>query len=96
MTVTPTPFPNLNRSDTPTAEEEVKAVASEWPQPQRRDGKEPCGECHLPAGETCDICGATATPSWQQLWNECDETKMGGGLPVGVLARGQWHPGDDA
>lgn len=23
-----------------------------------RAGKEPCGECHLPEGETCDICGA--------------------------------------
>lgn len=21
--------------------------------------KQPCGECHLQAGETCDICGAT-------------------------------------
>ena len=29
-------------------------------QPQRRDGKEPCGECRLKAGETCDICGAAA------------------------------------
>jgi hypothetical protein len=24
----------------------------------RKDGGEPCGECHLQAGETCDICGA--------------------------------------
>lgn len=31
-----------------------------FPQPQRRDGKEPCGECRLPVGETCDICGASA------------------------------------
>lgn len=23
-----------------------------------RVGKEPCGECHLHDGETCDICGA--------------------------------------
>lgn len=23
--------------------------------------KEPCGECHLHPGETCDICGAKAT-----------------------------------
>lgn len=30
-----------------------------FPQPQRRDGKEPCGECHLTIDETCDICGAT-------------------------------------
>lgn len=31
-----------------------------FPQPRRRDGQEPCGECRLPAGETCDICGASA------------------------------------
>lgn len=24
-----------------------------------RAGKEPCGECHLPHGEVCDICGAS-------------------------------------
>jgi hypothetical protein len=30
-----------------------------FPQPDRnRKGKEPCGECHLELGETCDICGA--------------------------------------
>lgn len=23
-----------------------------------RKGKQPCGECHLKVGETCDICGA--------------------------------------
>lgn len=23
-------------------------------------GREPCGECHLQEGETCDICGAKA------------------------------------
>jgi hypothetical protein len=23
-----------------------------------RKGKPPCGECHLKAGETCNICGA--------------------------------------
>lgn len=31
-----------------------------FPKPQRRDGKDPCGECRLPIGETCDICGAVA------------------------------------
>lgn len=34
------------------------AVGEPFPQPQRRDGKPPCGECRLPVGETCDICGA--------------------------------------
>lgn len=32
----------------------------EFPKPSRRDGKEPCGECCLRLGETCDICGAKA------------------------------------
>ncbi|WP_192258606.1 hypothetical protein [Mesorhizobium caraganae] len=31
-----------------------------FPSPQRRDGKEPCGECRIQPGETCDICGASA------------------------------------
>jgi hypothetical protein len=30
-----------------------------FPKPLRNDGGEPCGECHIKAGETCDICGAT-------------------------------------
>jgi hypothetical protein len=34
------------------------------PKPGRNDGGEPCGECHLQPGETCDICGA-AHPSGQ-------------------------------
>lgn len=29
-----------------------------FPQTKRRDGQEPCGECHIKPGETCDICGA--------------------------------------
>jgi hypothetical protein len=32
----------------------------QFPKPQRREGKEPCGECRLPVGEVCDICGASA------------------------------------
>ncbi len=32
------------------------------PQPRRRDGQPPCGECHLQDGEVCDICGAHAEP----------------------------------
>lgn len=27
-----------------------------------KDGGEPCGECHIQPGETCDICGATNEP----------------------------------
>jgi len=40
----------------------IAKVTGQFPQPQRRDGKEPCGECHLPVGETCDICGAFQKP----------------------------------
>ena len=36
----------------------VDANAVSFPQPRRKDGEEPCGECHLQVGETCDICGA--------------------------------------
>jgi hypothetical protein len=28
--------------------------------PTAREGKPPCGECHLQPGERCDICGAQA------------------------------------
>lgn len=30
----------------------------DFPQPRRKDGGEPCGECRIQPGETCDICGA--------------------------------------
>lgn len=29
-----------------------------FPQPQPRTGSDPCGECRLRPGETCDICDA--------------------------------------
>jgi hypothetical protein len=29
---------------------------------QNACNRRPCGECHLSAGETCDICGALAAP----------------------------------
>jgi hypothetical protein len=39
-----------------------------------RKGKPPCGECHLPQGETCDICGAHELTAAQQayglLWRD--------------------------
>lgn len=31
----------------------------DFPIPQRKVGKEPCGECHLPPDEVCDICGTS-------------------------------------
>lgn len=36
-------------------------VGEGLPKPGRRDGQEPCGECHLQAGEKCDVCGAKDT-----------------------------------
>lgn len=33
-----------------------------FPQITRKDGCEPCGECRLNIGETCDICGAINRP----------------------------------
>lgn len=59
----------------------------DFPQPVRRDGQAPCGECRLKTGETCDICGAMQTePTY-------------GGIPLSEHARSGvygWHPGDDA
>jgi hypothetical protein len=31
----------------------------------RKEGGEPCGECHLQPGETCDICGAFQSAEWE-------------------------------
>lgn len=41
----------------PANESNVKALISEL-QEYHAQIKEPCGECHLNIGETCDICGA--------------------------------------
>ena len=30
--------------------------------------KQPCGECHLPSGETCDICGAKRLTATQRAY----------------------------
>ena len=53
--------------------------------PDARKGKPPCGECHIPEGETCDICGATAvfvhvTPKCDHEfagWREFDDGRGG-------------------
>lgn len=34
------------------------ATLTEFPQPCRKPGGKPCGECHIAPGEVCDICGA--------------------------------------
>jgi len=33
-----------------------------FPKPTWNPDSSPCGECHLPIGETCDICGASHAP----------------------------------
>jgi hypothetical protein len=40
------------------AERRREKAKDGFPQPGRRDGQPPCGECHLQENETCDICGA--------------------------------------
>lgn len=50
-----------------------------FPQPQRKDGGIPCGECRLQAGETCDICGAIARIPGLDDW---------------LKQSPQFHPGD--
>lgn len=67
--------------------DEILTAADDFPKPQRRDGKEPCGECRLSFGETCDICGAV------------QKERTFAGIPLSEHARSGpfgWHPGDDA
>ncbi len=44
------------------------------PQPQRNDGGEPCGECRMQPGETCNICGAYG-PDPDRLREDRDERR---------------------
>ncbi|MDU4249050.1 hypothetical protein [Pseudomonas sp.] len=39
--------------------EGIRVAEEPFPSPQKQS--EPCGECRLPEGERCDICGAKAT-----------------------------------
>lgn len=56
---------------------------ADFPEPQRRDGKEPCGECHLQVGEVCDICGAVQPV---ELKEPRDERAVGRLLGAGRAA----------
>lgn len=51
---------------------ESTSTEEPFPQPQQNLGGEPCGECHLQSGETCDICGALspAKRSKYKTWGE--------------------------
>lgn len=55
------------------AREALAASSEPFPQPSRKDGDEPCGECHIQPGETCDICGAINPPPAAQQVHELDE-----------------------
>ena len=37
--------------------------------------QEPCGECHLQDGETCDICGASVPLDPDRLREDRDERR---------------------
>jgi hypothetical protein len=39
--------------------ERLTATTPGLPQPRRKVGELPCGECHVQPGEVCDICGAS-------------------------------------
>lgn len=43
-----------------------------------RAGKEPCGECHVSIGETCDICGAKHPVTLVICGAPCDHDFKGG------------------
>ena len=45
-------------------------TAEAFPQPQSNRGGKPCGECHIQADETCDICGATELPPGFRVLND--------------------------
>lgn len=42
------------------ANEDIGPPGLPRPLPGSRIGLPPCGECHLQAGELCDLCGARA------------------------------------
>jgi len=53
------------------------ASDAEFPKPQRRDGKEPCGECHIGPDEVCDICGARHRQAGApQTWQGLDDARL--------------------
>ncbi len=52
-------YPELSADLFRVAREFGFSKAQDFPKPQRKDGEEPCGECHLQPNEICDICGAS-------------------------------------
>ena len=64
----------------------------------RNGGVDTAGRTHM-----CDDCVLVGLRHAKQFIDQSiaaltappEPTKMGGGLPVGILAQGNWHPGDD-
>ena len=54
------------------------------PKPGRNDGGEPCGECHLQPGETCDICGAAQKKKPTGMWPDWGDRPDGFDGPGGA------------
>jgi hypothetical protein len=76
-------------SDNPSA-------APAFPKPQWNPDRDPCGECHLPLGETCDICGAShkhsddpsAGPAdLDELIGWCQDNPEGAAREINTLTR---------
>ena len=46
-----------------------------FPQPRWDADGEPCGECHIRPGETCDICGVSEPLDPDRLREDRDERR---------------------
>ena len=70
----------------------------QFPQPQRKDGGEPCGECHIHPGETCDVCGATnnhpaeerVVEDWREIEQQVQPRLADGYTAVAISKPGFW------
>jgi hypothetical protein len=57
-----------------------QTTSDDFPKPRQNPGGEPCGECHLKPGETCDICGAVSkTTEERALAEGWDKSGIGYG-----------------
>ncbi len=66
-------FPDRDFMMTDDAIPELRAMLA------RREGRKPCGECHLQPNETCDICGAreNAEPAFRSATAPAAEVSDG-------------------
>jgi hypothetical protein len=63
------------------------------PAPKLNIGGEPCGECHIRPGETCDICGASNPPVSLSEPSEAEVERVGRAIYLGLYERhgGRWE-----